>query len=186
MFRRSFNGAFCGVDAVYLPFLRRVYAEFTPSLYGGGRRVVIMAICKLCGADRKLMNGGVCSPCLRAIPPKDNRGVTPAPAPALVERDSGIVDALKAQSESIEDLVTSIEADRLERISAASLGADDEDAPASSEEEGAGIDWGSSFMTAVCIVIALFGAVFVYGLYRFTHAPPIVAPVNGSVREYIS
>jgi hypothetical protein len=120
---------------------------------------------------------------MRAIPPKNNSPVSP---PALVERDNGVVDALKAQSESIEDLVASIEADRLERISAASLGADDEDAPTPSEEDGAGIDWGSSFTTAACIVIALIGAVFVYGIYRLKHAPPVVAPVNGSVREYIS
>ena len=142
-----------------------------------------MAVCKACGADKPLMRSGMCSACMRAIPPKNNSPVSP---PALVERDTGVVDALKAQSESIEDLVALIEADRLERISAASLGADDEDAPTPSEEDGAGIDWGSSFTTAVCIVIALIGAVFVYGIYRFKHAPPVVAPVNGSVREYIS
>lgn len=142
-----------------------------------------MAICKACGADKPLMRSGMCSACMRAIPPKNTSPVSP---PALVERDNGVVGALKAQSESIEDLVASIEADRLERISAASLGADDEDAPAPSEEEGAGIDWGSSFVTAACIVIALIGAIFVYGVYRLKHAPPVVAPVSGSVREYIS
>ena len=145
-----------------------------------------MAICKICGADRSLLNGGVCSPCLRAFPVKDKQSVTPAPAPARVERDNGVVDALDAQTGAIDALVASIEADRLERISAASLGADEEYAPTPTEEDGAGIDWGSSFTTAVCIVIALVGAVFVYGIYRFTHAPPVVAPVNGSVREYIS
>ena len=142
-----------------------------------------MAICKACGADKPLMRSGMCSACMRAIPLKDKSHVSP---PALVERDAGVVDALKAQSESIEDLVASIEADRLERISAASLSADDEDAPAPSDEEGAGFDLGASFMDAACIVIALVVAVLLYGLYRFTHAPPAVAPTNGSKGEYIS
>jgi hypothetical protein len=180
--RRSFIGAFYGVDAVYLPFLRRLYADFTPCLYGGNRRVIIMAICKICGADRKLMNGGVCSPCLRAIPPKDKQGVTPAPA--LVEKDSGIVDALKAQSESIDALVDMVETNWLTQMAESNPVEDIEPAEPTLSDE----DAGASFVNgAVLVVIALFVAVLVVVFRdRFKSVPPVVAPVNGSVREYIS
>jgi hypothetical protein len=184
VFRRSFIGAFYGVDAVYLPFLRRLYADFTPCLYGGCRRVIIMAICKICGADRKLMNGGVCSPCLRAIPPKDNQGVTPAPAPALVERDSGIVDALKAQSESIDALVDMVETNWLAQMAESNQAEDIEPAePALSDED----DGASVLNGVVLFVIALFVAALVVMFRdRFKSVPPAVAPTNGSKGEYIS
>jgi len=121
---------------------------------------------------------------MRAIPPKDNSPVSP---PALVERDNGVVDALKAQSESIDALVEMVETNWLAQMAQSNPVADIEPTEHTpSEEDGAGIDWGSSFTTAACIVIALIGAVFVYGIYRLKHAPPVVAPVNGSVREYIS
>jgi hypothetical protein len=121
---------------------------------------------------------------MRAIPPKDKSPVSP---PALVDRDSGIVDALKAQSESIDALVDMVETNWLAQMAESSQVEDIESAePAPSDEEGAGFDLGASFMDAACIVIALVVAVLLYGLYRFTHAPPAVAPTNGSKGEYIS
>ena len=130
-----------------------------------------MAICKACGADKPLMRSGMCSACMRAIPPKNNSHVSP---PSLVERDAGVVDVLKAQSETIEDLITSIEADRLERISAASLDVEDAPAPSDENKDADVYSWGESFLTAACILIALVGAVLLYGLYRFKTVPPVV------------
>jgi hypothetical protein len=132
------------------------------------------------------MNGGVCSPCLRAIPPKDEQTVTPAPP--LVGRDNGIADALKAQSESIDALVDMVETNWLAQMEESNQAKGIEPAEPALSDEDAGDDWGASFVNGVVLVIiALFVAALVVVFRdRFKSVPLVVAPVNGSVREYIS
>lgn len=127
----------------------------------------------------------MCSACMRAIPPKDNSRVSP---PAPVERDNGLAGALKAQSESIDALVDMVETNWLAQMAESNQAEDIELAEPALSDEDASDGWGASVLNGVVLVIvALFVAALVVVFRdRFKSVPPVVAPVNGSVREYIS
>jgi hypothetical protein len=65
-----------------------------------------MGICKLCGSDRPLLNGGICSPCLRAFPVRDRTAVSYSAGASV----PGLEAHLAAQAETNENVSTAIAA----------------------------------------------------------------------------